>query len=191
MVLDLMKETSSKPGSDVRIVVVSSLAHAYADGHPIKFEDEAEISVPFPATNYNGWSNMMARYGRSKLATILFVTELQRRLNAEGSNIITLSLDPGAVATNGAHTVVSRIPVIGGFHNLIIGSFFITPDNGALTSLFAATSPAVRANPEKFKGKYLTPYDKITTPSKLAQDEELAKRLWDLSEKILASRIVS
>ncbi|KAG8742222.1 hypothetical protein FRC12_015420 [Ceratobasidium sp. 428] len=191
-VLDVMKRASSKPGSDVRIVNVSSSVHENADAFPIQFKDEAEVSTPFPATaDYNTWSNMMARYGRSKLASVLYASELQRRFDADGISIITISLNPGAVGTDGAMFVISRIPVAGRFANILIGTFFATPDQGALTSMFAATNPVVRAEPEKYKGKYLMPVDKVTAPSKLAQDEELGKRLWDLSEKIVGSRITS
>lgn len=188
MLLDLMKKTSSKPGSDVRIVAVSSVVHEQVDGLPIQFKDEAEVSVPFPANNSNTWSQMMARYGRSKLANVLFVNELQSRLEAERSGIIALSLHPGAVATDGAMGVVSGIPIVGRFANLIIGLFFAHPDEGALTSMFAATNPIVRAEPDKYKGKYLTAVDKVTPSSELSQDQELARRLWELSERIVESK---
>ncbi|KAG9081170.1 hypothetical protein FRC06_005755 [Ceratobasidium sp. 370] len=98
-VLDLMKQTSAKPGSDVRIVSVASMAHDMLGSLPLTFSDSSELSSPFPPTNYDSWMNRLVRYGRSKVANILFISELQRRLDAEGSNIIAISLHPGTVTT--------------------------------------------------------------------------------------------
>ncbi|KAG9094305.1 hypothetical protein FS749_012741 [Ceratobasidium sp. UAMH 11750] len=188
-VLDLMKQTSAKPGSDVRIVSLSSGAHAMLGSSPVTFSDPSELSSLFPPINYDSWMNKLARLGRSKLANILFVSELQRRLDAEGSSIIAISLNPGAVTTDGSLAAVANIPVIGRVAGVIAQFVFAHPAEGALTSIFAATNPVVRAEPEKYKGKYLTPVGKVTAPSELAQDVELSKRLWDLSERMVESRI--
>ncbi|KAG9098349.1 hypothetical protein FRC07_010659 [Ceratobasidium sp. 392] len=186
-VLDLMKGTSAKPGSDVRIVSVSSETHGSTGSHPVKFANPSELNTPFPPVDYNSWSNRVNRYGRSKLANILFISELQRRLDAQGSNIIALSLHPGSIATEGSADVISSIPFVGPLAAIIAKLLFTRPADGALNSVFAATNPIVRAQPGKYKGKYLTPVGKVTKPSKLAQDEDLAKRLWDLSEKVVES----
>jgi len=61
------------------------------------------------------------------------------------------------------------------------------PERGADTSVFAAVSPVVRANPEKYKGAYLVPVGKLKTLNAHARNPQLAKDLWETSEKQLAS----
>ncbi|KAG8734641.1 hypothetical protein FRC10_011598 [Ceratobasidium sp. 414] len=192
-VLDLMKKTSAKPGSDVRIVSVSSGAHDLLGSLPVTFSDPSELSSPFPPTNNDSWMNRVAR------------------CDAEGSDIMAVSLNPGAVTTgayrllaidpeitdisslsqDGSLAAVANIPIFGPVAGVIAKLVFAHPAEGALTSIFAATNPVVRTEPEKYKGKYLTPVGKVTTPSKLAQDVELSKRLWDLSERVVENRTMA
>ncbi|KAG8685725.1 hypothetical protein FRC09_014566 [Ceratobasidium sp. 395] len=188
IVLDLMKQTSAKPGSDVRIVSVASKTHEMLSADSVHFADTNELKSTFPPTNPDSWLNRLFRYSRSKIANVLFVNELQRRLDEEGSNIIAISLHPGTVVTDGAMASVTSLPVIGSVAGIIAQYVFADPAVGALNSMFAATNPVVRAEPDKYKGNYLMPVGNITAPSKLAQDQELAKRLWDLSEQVVQSR---
>jgi len=60
-----------------------------------------------------------------------------------------------------------------------------TPFYGAYTSVFAAASPKVRADPEQYKGKYLVPYGSVEEPSEDAKREDLAWELWQTTEDIL------
>ncbi|QRV94563.1 short chain dehydrogenase [Ceratobasidium sp. AG-Ba] len=188
-VLDLMKQTSAKQGSDVRIVCVNSRAHNELVSPPIDFDDEEGlISKPYPPTNYNTFMGSLARCGRTKLANLLFAKELQRRLGEEGSNIIVLSLHPGTIKTDTALDTVAKMPIIGSVFRLI-GSFMFTDEpTGALNTMFAATNPVVRAEAEKYKGKYLMPVGRLTAPSTFAQDGELAKRVWGLTEKVVKAK---
>lgn len=65
--------------------------------------------------------------------------------------------------------------------------YFTTPlERAGDPSVFAAASPEVRANADKFKGAYLTPVGRITKPSTDALNAHLAKDLWETSEKQLA-----
>lgn len=54
-------------------------------------------------------------------------------------------------------------------------------------SVFAAASPEVRKRAGEFKGAYLMPVGKITPPSADAQNPQLARELWETSEKQLAA----
>lgn len=67
----------------------------------------------------------------------------------------------------------------------ILRAFTIVVDQGAWTGLFAAASPIVRADPEKYKGAYLVPFGKIEQASADARNPQLAKDLWESSEKAL------
>jgi hypothetical protein len=63
---------------------------------------------------------------------------------------------------------------------------FDSPETGAYSSLFAATSAKVLAGADRFKGVYLLPVDKITTPAiETSKLEEMAKNLWALSEEVV------
>ena len=54
-----------------------------------------------------------------------------------------------------------------------------------MTSAFAAAGKDVVQDTVRFKGVYFTPVAKIAEPSKAAQDERLAKELWETTESIL------
>lgn len=58
-------------------------------------------------------------------------------------------------------------------------------EKGAHTSLFAATSETVARDSKSYKGKYLVPFGQVQTPSETASDMDLAKRLWESTERIL------
>lgn len=106
-------------------------------------------------------------YGRSKLANILFTRELARRL--EGTGVTANSLHPGFVATRFGDNN-------GGFSSSVIGflkKFAITPEKGAETIVYLATSD----EPASFTGRYFHKC-RVATPSKQAQDDDAAKRLW-------------
>ena len=64
--------------------------------------------------------------------------------------------------------------------------FRITVLEGAITSLFAATSPQVREQSEKYDGAYLVPFGKVERPLAKANDAKLASELWAASENISA-----
>jgi retinol dehydrogenase 12 len=115
------------------------------------------------------WRSMRV-YGASKLANILFTYELARRL--DGRDVTANCLHPGAVATGlGTNN--------GAIARLLAGAlrpFFRTPDDGAATSIHLATSPEV----EGVSGAYFADAKPART-SPASYDNELARRLWDVS----------
>ncbi|KAH7338468.1 hypothetical protein B0J17DRAFT_662599 [Rhizoctonia solani] len=187
--LDLMKRTSSERDSDVRIVNVSSTVHnAWGRNTQISFSDPLDMTKPFPPKNPNSWSHTIARYSRTKLANLLFTQELQRRLDKEGSSIITISVHPGYVATDAARQSTAKMPVLGWISNILVKLFFIDEAAGARNSVYAASNPAIRSDPERHRGRFMTPVGKITAPSALAQNQDLAADLWTLTEKVVYQR---
>ena len=66
--------------------------------------------------------------------------------------------------------------------------FFVRPDVGAHTSVFAAASSVVTQNRERYKGAYLVPVGTIQKLNEQASSEELAKELWATIETFLADR---
>lgn len=152
LLLDTIKST---PGA--RIVNVSSNAHQSAR---INFDALEKVS------SYNGF----VAYGQSKLANVLFTYELARRL--EGTGITCNALHPGVVATNIANQGLSFFTV---FFRLF-SPFFKSPESGAATSLYLASSPDVAGTTGKY---FADKSEKKSSPR--SHDESTAKRLWDLS----------
>ncbi|KAG9122544.1 hypothetical protein FRC07_001026 [Ceratobasidium sp. 392] len=188
--LPLMKKTSTLNETDVRIVNVASTVHnMWGKNTQISFTDASDLSKPFPAKKPDTWSHILTRYSRTKLANILFTRELQRRLDDEGSDIITISLHPGYVATDAAKVATSKMPVFGYISSILVKLFFIDEAGGARNSVYAASNPTVRADPKRFKGQFLTPVGKVTSPAAIAQDKQLARDLWTLTDKIMQQRI--
>lgn len=144
-----------------RIVSVSSKAHYEAKS--IDWDAQRQ-----PTTGLTG----LKEYGVSKLANVLFTKELAKRL--ADRNITTYSLHPGVVASD----VWRQVPWP--FESLI-KRFMLTVEDGALTTLYCATS----VDAGKETGLY---YDesKVKKPSRLARDEALATELWKRSEAWVA-----
>jgi NAD(P)-dependent dehydrogenase (short-subunit alcohol dehydrogenase family) len=143
-----------------RIVSTSSTAH---QGASLDFGDLQS------ARGYGG----LKVYGRSKLANILFTRELSRRL--AGTGVTANCLHPGVVATRFGSSS-------GGLLGLAIPfmrPFFLSPEKGADTIVYLASSPEVA----KTTGQYFVDR-KIAEPSAAARDDTAAKRLWEASEAL-------
>lgn len=142
-----------KAAAPSRIVNVSSAAHF---GARMDFEDlQGEKS-------YNGWR----AYSQSKLANILFTTELARRL--EGTGVTANALHPGVIGTK----LFRNLGII----NTLAGIFLTSPEKGAETSVYLASSPDV----EGVTGKYFD-NKRAVSPSSAAQNVADARRLWEIS----------
>lgn len=113
-------------------------------------------------------------YCDSKLCNVLFTAELARRL--QGTGVTANSLHPGVVATNfgSAGSPFFR------FLTKLGGPFLLSPEKGARTSIHLASSPDV----EGVTGKYFAKSREVK-PSAAAMDAEAARRLWDLSAKMV------
>jgi len=114
---------------------------------------------------------IMKAYARSKLANVLFASELARRL--AGAGVSSNSLHPGSVATNiWSGAPLWARPVV----NLFYRPFFISVEQGASYVVQLAADPAL----EGVSGAYFEKGRRVPT-SALAQDDGLARRLWDVS----------
>lgn len=143
-----------------RVINTSSDAHRRAR---LDFDDLQSFK------NYAGFRV----YGRSKLCNILYTRELARRL--EGTGVTANSLHPGFVATRfgdqsgGAFSVIVRLAKY----------FAISPEKGAETIVHLASSGDVAG----VSGEYFYKCRPVA-PTKEAQDDEAARRLWQESEKL-------
>ena len=141
-----------------RVVTVSSAAHAMGS---IDFDD---------LQGERGYSGQTA-YNQSKLANVLFTYELARRL--AGSGVTANALHPGVVDTGFGAEDPSRI-----YRYLVplVRPFMKTPERGAATSIYLASSPEVAG----ISGRYFVDR-KARTSSKASHDDDAAARLWRVS----------
>ena len=124
-----------------------------------------------------GYSAIRA-YGRSKLCNILFTRELARRWS--GTGVTANCLHPGFVATRFGDAQ-RRISVGRGAHRQ--RSFAITPEKGAETIVYLASSPDVAA----ISGEYFYKC-RPATPTAGGRDDAAANRLWNESAKLAGNR---
>jgi len=165
-------------GESSRVVTVSSVAHRSGR---INFDDLTG------ERRYFRW----AAYGQSKLANLLFAYELERRAEAAGAAFASMAAHPGYSATN----LQSAGPGVGGgiFAALNKGAMAVanrliaqSGDDGALTSLYAATFPGLPG------GSFIGPdgpfeargAPRIVDSSSASKDPAAARRLWSVSEEL-------
>jgi retinol dehydrogenase-12 len=145
-----------KAAAPSRIINVSSAAH---------FGARMDFDNLQGEKGYNGWR----AYSQSKLANILFTYELARRL--AGTGVTVNCLHPGVIGTK----LFRNLGII----NTLAGIFLASPEKGAETSVYLASSPEV----EGVTGKYFD--NKRAVPSSSASYNEAdAKRLWQISAEL-------
>ena len=155
LLLDLLKTSSNS-----RIVNVSSAAHL---GGNIDFADLMGEKKYSPGK----------AYCQAKLANVLFTYELSKRLT--GSNITVNCLQPGTVRTGFG----SDLTGVWGIAMKMLKPFLISPEMGAQTLIYLATSPEI----ENITGKYF--YKKTPkASSKKSYNSETSILLWNISEKL-------
>lgn len=169
--------------SSARIVTVSSLAHSLVRGIDLDV-----LTPPGSRRRYGRWN----AYGQSKLANLLFATELDRRVRVAGLSIVSLAAHPGISVTN----LTSTGPALGGIQfpwkavdwgARLIGQ---SAHTGARPVLMAATDPNMTG------GDYIGPNGagqlrgepRRVGMSKAARDPHAGAELWHVSEKAAGVR---
>ena len=148
-----------------RVVVVASDAHRFAR-RGLRWAD-----LETPKRHY--WA--FRTYARTKLMNILFTRELARRL--DGSGVTANAVHPGYVASR-----FSRDGDTGFMGNvgMVLGRpFAISPEKGARTSVYVASSPDLH----DITGQYFVKC-RVAQPSRAGQDDVAAARLWDVSAEL-------
>src|SRR3989442_181023 len=121
-------------GENARIVSVSSMAHYWG-------------RIDFDDLNAEKRYNATRAYGQSKLANVLFIRELARRLQARGEPIVAAAAHPGSTRTNLQQH--SRLL------SALIPFFSQQPPDGALPTLYAATARGVQGGDYSGPGRLL------------------------------------
>ncbi len=159
------------PGS--RVVTVSSFAH---EPGTIDFDD---LQLERGYTPYRA-------YSQSKLANLLFMLELDRRLRRAGAETISVGAHPGFASTNlqAAGPFIGAKPISSWLILAGVRIFGQSAAHGAEPQLYAATAPGLEG------GEYFGPKYRMrgaVVPSEmapLARDESVAGRLWDVSSEL-------
>ncbi len=189
-----------------RIVILSSGAHTRAP----KLDKPLENYIM--AENISG--NSYGLYSIAKLFNILHARELNKRLRSKGvNNVQVLAVHPGHVKTNFLPRMVGKRddysyteddikqvftkegyqspPSMMKFFQLLCTTIGLSPLEGALSQLYAATSPEIVEN--GYSGGYIVPIARYIPEggslfglySEQATDDSLAKQLWEIGEKLL------
>ncbi|BDU04363.1 oxidoreductase [Nocardia cyriacigeorgica] len=158
-----------------RIVTVSS------DMHNLGVIDLDDLN--WQRRKYRRWQ----AYGQAKLANLLFAYELQRKLTAAGWSKLSVAAHPGYAATELQSHTESVQDIVMALGNRL---FAQSAEMGALPELYAATAEGVEPGgyygPKGFRG--MRGHPGRVGSSKRSKDQETARGLWELSEKLTGVR---
>jgi NAD(P)-dependent dehydrogenase (short-subunit alcohol dehydrogenase family) len=156
-----------------RVVSVSSLAHRIGTIHFNDLQSER---------GYHRWR----AYGQSKLANLLFIAELQRRLSAAGAPTIAVAAHPGGANTNLTTSTGGLGGRLAALTKPVMGAFMQSAYMGALPTLRAAVDPAVQGGEYFGPGGFMEQrgFPEEVHSSARAYDLGVAARLWDVSESL-------
>ena len=164
--------------SAARVVTLASLAHT-----AVNSIDLDSLTPQGAQRSYRPWRS----YAESKLANLLFSSELNRRIQNSGGTAVSVAAHPGVSATSlmttgpalAGENLVSRAVTLGG---RLIGQ---APEFGVLPTLMAASDQSLQGDEyigpdgfRQFRGK-----PKKVGRTAAARNEELAAALWQASEK--------
>lgn len=176
-------ERAAQNGSTAqRVVTIASIAHKRGE---IEFDDLQSEKHYSP----------MAAYRQSKLANVMLALELDRRLRATGSHVMSVAAHPGVAQTplflRDEHRGAARL--LRQAMGVAIRVFLNSAEQGAVPTLFAATAP------EAVSGGYYGPqgYEEMrggdvgpATVAEQARDSECAARLWDVCERLTGVKLL-
>ena len=156
-----------------RIVTVASNAHARGQ---IDLDDLNWHTRPYDTSQ---------AYSDSKLANLLFTFELQRRLSSGGSSVRAMAVHPGMVRTGlFDHATGPQAALI----NFIGRFLLVDPEQGAQTTLFAATADVPGGSFVAPGGiGHLRGAPEIASAARVAYDPALGRDLWALSARLTAA----
>ena len=162
LLTNLLLETLAR-SAPARVVVVASEAHRRAGW--LDFDDLMNARVGY-----------LRAYERSKLANLLFMRALARRL--KGSAVTVNALHPGLVSSQ---LFRGCAPAVRTLLTTIVRPFMRSPERGARTSVHLASSPAVEGQ----SGGYYRDCRRLE-PSAAARCDDAAARLWSESVRLTA-----
>lgn len=156
LLLPILTSTAkASPDNKSRVVNISSLSHIFGGLDFNTFVDGPARRRQSPEQ----------QYGQSKLGNMVFTAELARRYGTEG--IVSTAVNPGNINTD----IIRNMT---GIRALFLKLIFYDVSYGALTQLWAGTSP----EGADFNGKYAIPWARIGVPSSASQNPDTGMQLW-------------
>ncbi|PWN47218.1 NAD(P)-binding protein [Violaceomyces palustris] len=185
LLLPILYQTSkvNDGGNSVRIVQVSSDAIMMAPSDA-SFKDLESFNHQYLPEYKGTWT----RYGKSKLGNVILSNEIKRML-PEGSRISNLSVHPGVINTGLTRGPLESYRFLPSFLFRLIGYFVKSPEQGALTQIFASTSSEI--DEKSMDGAFLRPMARLGQKTKLAEDEEgrLGKELFTFARGFVKEKL--
>lgn len=167
--LPILRATAAQPGSDVRYVALTSLGYRAHPPGGIAFD-------ALRTTQEDLAMGTWARYGQSKLANILVAQEVTRRF----PEITSVCVHPGVIKTQ-------LVMALSFWQKMLVyvtnPSGLMTPRQGCYNTVWAATGADVREKLGAGKVAFFEPVKSPNAGDAACWDEELAKKLWDWTEK--------
>lgn len=161
---------------------LTNLLLPHVRGRVVSLASQAERAARLDLTDLDGESSPYRPqrvYNATKLANLLFVSELQRRLSAARSPVLAMAAHPGFVASGMTGELTGAVA------RLAVRLLAQSPQDGALPVLYAATADLPG---NSFTGPrhlvHMRGGAQLIARSKQARDPQLAAKLWDLSERL-------
>lgn len=176
LLMPALELAAKRGGAAPRVVTIASIAHKRGTIHFSDLQSEKSYDA-------------MAAYRQSKLADLMFALELDRRLRAAGSRVMSVAAHPGVAQTplflRAEHKGIERLIRRG--MGVAIQLFLNSAAEGAVPTLFAATAPEAESGGyygpqgyEEMRGSDVGP----ATIAIQARDREAASRLWSECERL-------
>jgi NAD(P)-dependent dehydrogenase (short-subunit alcohol dehydrogenase family) len=160
-ILPILLETAKKPGSDVRIISNTSTGFKNPPSGGIEFDrlhSEQDLGI----------GGRWIRYGQSKLANILFMSEMARRY----PEIKSVTIHPGVIKTDLVTSLSTADQAL--IYASNVGKM-LSSEDGVKNQLFAAT----RARTDLVNGEFYEPVGVVGRHTNLSRDKALAAKLWN------------
>ncbi|KAF0501283.1 NADP-binding protein [Gigaspora margarita] len=158
---------------------VSHVGHYSQPARIVNVAHSLVTGIEFESLNGPNAQDLKQRYRQSKLANILFTDKFNRRY-LEGEQVYANSLHPGLVDT----PMLRRNDL--SFSETLMPSS-ISPEYGAITTLYCATSSEIEET--NYRGRYFVPFGIEGEKSSYAEDDDLAKRLWEFTENLINEKL--
>lgn len=167
LLLPIMLRTVEEPNSNVRVVLLTSLGFKQHPRRGIQFEG-------LRTTQDAGLAGSWVRYGQSKLANVLYASELARRY----PSITSVSIHPGVVGTGLVGNLGLMNKALVYITNL---GQVMTPAEGAWNQLWAATAEKENI----INGEFYEPVGVLGSHARESKNQKLAGELWEWTQKEL------
>ena len=165
---------------------LTNLLLPHVRGRVVSLASQAERMARLDLDDFNserGEYRSQRVYNNTKLANLLFIAELQRKLQAAGSPVKAMAAHPGFVNSGMTGEVTGAVA------RFMVRTMAQAPEDGALPVLYAATAEMPGGSftgPERWM--HMRGGAELIKRSKTAADAELAARLWALSERLTSTR---